>query len=291
MAALSVAAAIWGLSFVAQRAAMAHIGPYLFNGIRFLLGALTLVPVLLVLRRRPRTTEPRPRRAALLFGGAATGMVLFVAATLQQVGMVTTGAGKAGFITGLYVVLVPLLGIARGHRVRLAVWISVFLAAGGLYLLSGAGGGPIAWGDVLLLLGALAWAVHVHLIGWMAERANPIGVAVAQSVACGVLSLAVSLAVETTSLSAVRAAAPAIAFAGFLSVGVAYTLQIVGQQRLDPSRAGVLLSLEAAFAVLGGWAILGEAVTVRMLAGCALMLSGMILSSVRRSVGRPLPQD
>jgi drug/metabolite transporter (DMT)-like permease len=292
MAALSVAAAIWGISFVAQRAAMAHIGPYLFNGIRFLLGALTLVPVLLVLRRRrPRASWPRARRAALFVGGAATGAVLFIAATLQQVGMVTTGAGKAGFITGLYVVLVPLLGIVRGHRVRLAVWISAFLAAGGLYLLSGAGGGPIAWGDVLLLLGALAWAIHVHLIGWMAERANPIGVAVAQSAACGVLSLAVSFAVETTSSSAVRAAAPAIAFAGFLSVGIAYTLQIVGQKRLDPSRAGVLLSLEAAFAVLGGWAILGEAVTARMLVGCALMLSGMILSNVRRSVGRTLPQD
>ena len=291
--ALSVAAVIWGLAFVAQRAAMAHIGPYLFNGIRFLLGALTLIPVLFVLRRRRLgASEPRANRAALFVGGAATGAVLFIAATLQQVGIVTTGAGKAGFITGLYVVLVPLLGIVRGHRVRLAVWISAFLAAGGLYLLSGADGGAIAWGDVLLLLGAFAWAVHVHLIGWMAERANPIGVAVAQSVACGLLSLAVSFAVETTSLSAVRAAAPAIAFAGFLSVGVAYTLQIVGQQRLDPSRAGVLLSLEAAFAVLGGWAILGEPITLRLLVGCALMLSGMILSSVqRRAVGRASRQS
>ncbi len=286
-AALSVAAVIWGLSFVAQRAAMAHIGPYLFNGLRFLLGALTLLPVFFVIRRRPETNKRPASRAALLVGGAATGAILFAAATLQQVGIVTTGAGKAGFVTGLYVVLVPLLGIVRGHRVRGAVWISTLLAAGGLYLLSGTSGRAIAWGDVLLLLGAFAWAIHVHLIGWMAERANPIGVAVAQSVACGVLSLAVSFGVETTRFSAVRAAAPVIAFAGFLSVGVAYTLQIVGQQRLDPARAGVLLSLEAAFAVLGGWAILGEPITARLLAGCALMLSGMILSSVqRRAVGR-----
>ncbi len=285
MGALSIAAAIWGFAFVAQRAAMAHVGPFLFNGMRFLLGAVTLLPVLWGLRSRrsPTIAGTRGGRGALFVGAAATGAVLFVAATLQQVGLVTTGAGKAGFITGLYVVLVPLLGIVRRHRVRPAVWISTILAAGGLYLLSSAGEGPMAWGDVLLLLGALSWAVHVHLIGWMAERADPIAIAVAQSTACGVLSLAVSFSVETTSLAAVRAAAPSTAFAGFLSVGVAYTLQIVGQRRLDPSRAGVLLSLEAAFAVLGGWAVLGEAVTSRLLVGCALMLSAMILSSLRRA--------
>jgi drug/metabolite transporter (DMT)-like permease len=290
MGALSIAAAIWGFSFVAQRAAMAHVGPFLFNGMRFLLGAVTLLPVLWALRSRRSSAIAGTRggRGALFVGAAATGAVLFVAATLQQVGLVTTGAGKAGFITGLYVVLVPLLGIVRGHRVRLAVWISTILAAGGLYLLSGAGEGPTAWGDVLLLLGALLWAVHVHLIGWMAKRAAPIAIAVAQSTACGVLSLAVSFGVEKTSLAAVRAAAPSTAFAGFLSVGVAYTLQIVGQRRLDPWRAGVLLSLEAAFAVLGGWAVLGEAVTPRMLVGCALMLSAMILSSLRRAAGGPV---
>ncbi|MDD4904190.1 MAG: DMT family transporter [Candidatus Bipolaricaulis sp.] len=285
ISALSIAAAIWGFSFVAQRAAMAHIGPFLFNGMRFLLGAATLLPILVALRRRRIRTPARrsTSRAALLLGGAATGSVLFVAATLQQIGIVTTGAGKAGLITGLYVVLVPLLGIVCGARVRAAVWVSTLLAAGGLYLLSGGTGGTLVWGDVLLLLGALAWAVHVHLIGWMAERADPIAVAVAQSIVCGLLSLATAFATETLSLAAVRAAAPATAFAGFLSVGIAYTLQIVGQQRLDPSRAGVLLSLEAAFAVLGGWAILGEAVTVRMLVGCALMLSAMILSSAQHA--------
>ncbi len=290
MSALSIAAAIWGFSFVAQRAAMAHIGPFLFNAMRFLLGALTLLPVLVALRRRGiRTPAAQPAsRAALLLGGAATGSVLFAAATLQQIGIVTTGAGKAGFITGLYVVLVPVLGVLRGRHARAAVWVSTLLAGGGLYLLSGGSGGAVAWGDVLLLLGALAWAVHVHLIGWMAERADPIAVAVTQSIVCGLLSLAVAFAAETSSLAAVRAAAPATAFAGFLSVGIAYTLQIVGQRRLDPARAGVLLSLEAAFAVLGGWALLGEAVTARMLVGCSLMLSAMILSSARQP-GRGVP--
>ncbi|MDD5645871.1 MAG: EamA family transporter, partial [Candidatus Bipolaricaulis sp.] len=199
ISALSIAAAIWGFSFVAQRAAMAHIGPFLFNGMRFLLGAATLLPILVALRRRRIRTPARrsTSRAALLLGGAATGSVLFVAATLQQIGIVTTGAGKAGLITGLYVVLVPLLGIVCGARVRAAVWVSTLLAAGGLYLLSGGTGGTLVWGDVLLLLGALAWAVHVHLIGWMAERADPIAVAVAQSIVCGLLSLATAFATET----------------------------------------------------------------------------------------------
>jgi len=277
---LLLAAVIWGFAFVAQRAGMEHVGPFTFNAVRFLLGSVSLVPFLLVERRR------RPHVAA----GAATsriglvlvGVVLFAAATLQQVGLVTTTAGKAGFITGLYVLLVPILGLFLGQRVRRTVWIGAAAAVGGLYLLTGLDEGGFGVGDALLVAGAFGWAVHVQLVGWLVRGVGPIRIAVAQTAICGILSLAVALATESIRLVDVRAAVPAIVFAGVLSVGIAYTLQIVGQRRVDPARAGILVSLEAVFAVLGGWAVLAERVTGPMLVGCALMLAGMILSQCRR---------
>jgi len=277
---LLLAAVIWGFAFVAQRAGMEHVGPFTFNAVRFLLGSVSLVPFLLVERRR------RPHVAA----GAATsqiglvlvGVVLFAAATLQQVGLVTTTAGKAGFITGLYVFLVPILGLVLGQRVRRTVWLGAAAAVGGLYLLTGLDEGGFGLGDVLLVAGAFGWAVHVQLVGWLVRGVGPIRIAVAQTAICGILSLAVALATESIRLVDVRAAVPAIVFAGVLSVGIAYTLQIVGQRRVDPARAGILVSLEAVFAVLGGWAVLAERVTGPMLVGCALMLAGMILSQCRR---------
>lgn len=278
---LLLAAVIWGFAFVAQRAGMEHLGPFTFNALRFLLGSLSLVPFLFVERRRaPRDAVTRAARSRV--GLALVGVVLFAAATLQQVGLVTTAAGKAGFITGLYVLLVPILGLVLGQRVRRVVWLGAATAVGGLYLLTGLDEGGIGIGDVLLVAGAFGWAVHVQLVGWLVRRVGPIRIAVAQTAICGVLSLAVALTTESIRLVAVRAAVPAIVFAGVLSVGIAYTLQIVGQRRVSPARAGILVSLEAVFAVLGGWAVLGERVTGSMLVGCALMLVGMILSQWRR---------
>jgi drug/metabolite transporter (DMT)-like permease len=280
---LLLAAAIWGFAFVAQRAGMDHVGPFLFNGIRFLLGSLVLVPFLL----RRRAKRPMDRRTIL--GLLAAGLVLTLAANLQQVGLVSTTAGKAGFLTGLYVVLVPLLGLLRGQRLRWAMALAVPLSAAGLYLLSVTGSLRIAPGDGWILLGALVWAVHVQLIDWLVGRSDALVIAASQFAICGALSLLVSFATETTSLGDIVAAGWSIAYAGLLSVGIAYTLQVVGQRHVEPSRAGVVLSLEGVFAALGGWVVLGERLSTRSLVGCGLMLAAMILAQVRlRARGRML---
>jgi drug/metabolite transporter (DMT)-like permease len=278
---LLLAAGIWGFAFVAQRAGMEYVGPFTFNGVRFLLGSLALLPVLLLTRRRRTSGRKEGSSRSLILGLASVGLVLFAAATLQQVGLVYTTAGKAGFITGLYVVIIPLLGLLFRQGVRWPVWVGAAASAGGLYLLAGFEGGRLGTGDGLVLAGAFGWAAHVQLVGWLVRRVNPIRIAVVQTAICGVLSLGVAAATESIRLAGLRAAVPSLLFAGILSVGVAYTLQIVGQRRVDPSRTGILVSLEAVFAALGGWLILRETVTFVMLVGCALMLAGMILSQIR----------
>ncbi len=280
---LLLAAAIWGFAFVAQRAAMEHVGPFTFNGIRFLLGSAALAPFLLFAGRRERRAGVRSAPGVPSWrSAAAVGLVLFAAATLQQTGIVYTTAGKAGFITGLYVVIVPLIGLFLGQRVRSPVWIGAAMAVGGLYLLAGGETGRIGLGDGLVLASAFAWAIHVQMVGALVRRMDPIRIAVAQTAVCGALSLAVALASEPIPLSGLRSAVPAFVFAGIASVGIAYTLQIVGQRSLEPSKAGIIVSLEAVFAVVGGWALLSERVTDVILAGCGLMLVGMLLSQVQR---------
>ena len=280
---LTLSGIIWGLAFVAQRAGMEYVGPFTFNGVRFLLGSLALIPVHLFLRRRVVFT-PRIKtdRRSIVFGCALAGLMLFIAASLQQVGIVYTTAGKAGFITGLYVIFVPMLGLLRKHRVGRRVWIGALAAAGGMYLLSGADAGGIGLGDGLVLAGALGWAVHVHIVGWLADREMPLVIAISQFAMAGALSLAVALAAETILWQNLAAAVWPIAYAAFLSTGLAYTLQVVGQRHVDPSRAGIILSLESAFAVLGGWLVLGETLTVPAMAGCALMMAGMLISQIRK---------
>jgi drug/metabolite transporter (DMT)-like permease len=273
---LLLAAAIWGFGFVAQRVGMTHVGPLLFNGVRFLLGALVLVPILL-LRRPP----PSPRDSRAVLGLLASGFVLALAANLQQFGLVSTEAGKAGFITGLYVVFVPILGILRGQRIAWSMAVAVPLSVAGLYLLSIAGPLGMTSGDLWILLGALVWAVHVQLIGWLVERRDAIEIAIVQFSICGLASLLGSVFFERISVAGLAAASGAIAYSGVLSVGVAFTLQAMGQRRVDPSRAGVLLSLEAAFAILGGWMVLGEHLSTRALVGCGLMLAAMVLAQAR----------
>jgi drug/metabolite transporter (DMT)-like permease len=292
---LLLTAFIWGFAFVAQRMGMDHIGPFMFNGIRFLLGALVLVPVFLRSRaggacRRSSGGGPSGIRV-----GAITGGVLFLGASLQQVGLVYTTAGNAGFITGLYVVIVPILGLALGARTNAGTWLGAILAAVGLYLLSVSEALTIAYGDLLVLVGAFFWAIHVHLVGRFAGRMEASRLALSQYLACACLSLVVGLLIETTTLDGLYAASLPIFYGGALSVGVAYTLQIVGQRHAHPAHAAILLSLEAVFAALGGWLVLGEVMSARSLLGCALMLGGMLLSQLygffAKPAGRALEAD
>lgn len=278
---LLMSAVIWGFAFVAQRASMEHIGPYTFTGIRFALGALVLIPWILASRLRPPMPVLSSRTRHLWLAAGVAGFVLFVSANLQQIGLVYTTAGKAGFITGLYVVIVPLLGLFLRHRVGVFVWAGCVLAAVGMYFLSVEGTLSISLGDALVLGSALGWAFHVHLVGWLAQRMHPLRAAALQFTICSVLSLIMALLTEDIQLAGLLSAGWMIAYAGILSVGVAYTLQLFGQRLIDPTRAGVIFSLEAVFAVLGGWVVLGETLSTRGIIGCALMLGGMMLAQIR----------
>jgi drug/metabolite transporter (DMT)-like permease len=280
---LLVTAAIWGFAFVAQRIGMDHVGPFLFNGIRFALGSLALVPVWLVRRRRDglgtRTAGPFPE---VLRAGLTAGLVLFCGASLQQVGLVYTTAGKAGFITGLYVVLVPVLGKFFRHRIGAGGWTGALLAATGLYLLSVTEGFRIDPGDSLIVGSAFFWAAHVLMIGRWARRFDVFELAAIQFATCSALSLAAAALVETNTLSGVVDATVPILYSGILSVGVGYTLQVVAQRRVQPTTAAILMSLEAVFAAAGGWLVLGETLSLRGILGCACMLAGVLASQLWR---------
>ena len=284
---LLLTAVIWGFAFVAQRSGMEFVGPFTFNAIRFLIGGLALVPLMAAMDRRRGAAGVAivPLRGrGIVIGGALAGLFLFSAATLQQMGIAFTTAGKAGFITSLYVVLVPLLGLAFGHRPPAAVWAGAVLAAAGLYFLTIEGGFRMAWGDVLVLGGAFLWAGHVLLLGRLSPGTDPVKLAFAQFMACAALSAVAAVLLETTTVADLQAALLPILYAGIMSVGVGYTLQVVAQGHARPADAAIILSLEAVFAVIGGWLLLSEALTARALFGCGLMMAGIVISQL---FGRP----
>jgi len=279
---LLLTAAIWGFAFIAQRSGMRSMGPFTFNAVRFLVGGLTLLLIYrLFLRKLPDRDESIPlSKKANRLGRLLTGLVLFAGASLQQVGLVGTDAGKAGFITGLYVVLVPILGLARGQRTGLGAWLGAGLAVIGLYLLMVTGTFGIARSDLLVLIGALVWAVHVHLVGHFSPRIGAVKLAITQFLVTGVLSLVAAFLFEQPSFAQLQAGLLPLLYASFLSVATAYTLQVVAQKWADPAHAAIILSLEGAFAALGGWWLLGEQLGVRGLLGAAVMLAGMLISQV-----------
>lgn len=282
---LLITAAIWGSAFVAQRVGMDFIGPHTFNGIRFLIGSAVLVPLVIWLSRRLSSpAEPaKPSKQAgsgLLWGGVIAGAVLFIGATLQQVGLVYTTAGKAGFITSLYIVLVPIMGIALKQKAGLGIWIGAILALIGLYLLSITSDFSLEYGDFLMFIGAFFWAGHVLVIGWLAPKYDPLKLSIIQFFVCGMLSMSVALVYETIIWADVMLAMNSILYAAIMSTGIAYTLQVVAQQDAKPSHAAIILSGEAMFAVLAGWLILGEVLTPRGMMGCALIMVGMLVSQL-----------
>ncbi len=289
---LLLTAVIWGFAFVAQRLGMEHVGPFGFNGVRFALGCLVLLPPLFRNGLDAGTVpSPHPGLFSLpvLGGGLLAGLILFCGASFQQVALVYTTAGKAGFITGLYVILVPVIGIAVGHRTHAGTWIGTLLAAVGLYLLSVTEQFTFAPGDLLVLVGAFFWAGHVLIIGWLSPKQDPLKLAFVQYAACAALSLLVSAGIEPNAVDGYLSAAIPILYGGVLSVGVAYTLQVVAQKHANPAHAAIILSLEAVFAALGGWIILGETLTPRGLLGCALMFAGMLASQLWRAPRKAVP--
>jgi drug/metabolite transporter (DMT)-like permease len=286
---LLTTAIIWGFAFVAQRVGMDYVGPFTFNGIRFALGSLSLLPLVLIGQEQRIATNPilpRPGLTTILLGGSALGLALFAGASLQQIGLVYTTAGKAGFITGLYVIMVPIQGLIWRQQPKIGTWIGAFLAAIGLYFLSVTEQFTIELGDLLVLIGAFFWAAHVLIIGWLSPRINPIKLAFSQYVACSILSLITASIIEVITLNSIMQAGIPILYGGLLSVGIAYTLQVIAQRDAHAAHAAILLSLEAVFAAIGGWLVLGETIPFRGLFGCGLMLAGMLLSQLWGLVGK-----
>lgn len=285
---LLITAAIWGFAFVAQRLGNAHMGPFTFNAIRFTLGTVALLPLLFWQRKHEVTRPELPPRKAIL-PALLIGLALFAGATLQQVGLLGTTAGKAGFITGLYVIFVPLVALTWGRKTHWGHWVGAILAVVGLYLLSVGKGFTVSSYDLIVLVGAFVWAGHVHLIDRYAGRIGPIRLSIMQFAVCGILSALVAVFTEEINLTGIIGGIWPILYGGLLSVGLAYTLQVVAQRRADPSHAAIILSLEGAFAALGGWLVLQEQLPLRGLLGCVLMLAGMVVSKFTGSQNRAAP--
>ncbi|WP_346940818.1 DMT family transporter [uncultured Clostridium sp.] len=285
---LLLTAAIWGLAFVAQKVGAEHVGAFTFNGIRFALGSISLIPLILFLNRKKVKNEVNENNDEgslkhTVKAGIIVGCALFIATSLQQMGVMETTAGKAGFITGLYMVIVPILGLFLKQRVNKSTWIGIVIAIIGLYLLSINEDFSISKGDLLVLIGSIGWAVHILLIDKFTKRIDPLMLSCVQFATCSILSLVMAIIFEDINMAGISGAMVPILYGGLLSVGVAYTLQVVAQKNAKPSHAAILLSMESVFGALGGAMFLGERIGTRGLVGCVLIFIAIIISQLKPS--------
>lgn len=277
---LLITAAIWGFAFVAQRVGMNYIGPYTYNGIRFAFGAISLIPIMFFKNDKNTKNEKSQKKIYLIYGAIA-GVLIFGGSNLQQIGLIKTQAGKAGFITDLYIVIVPLIGIALKKKVAINSWIGAIIAAMGLYFLCVKENFNITNSDLVILASAFVFAVHILFIDHSAQKVNAIKLAFLQYVVCSILSMIAAVLCENINLIQIFNAGIPIIYGGVFSVGIAYTLQIVGQKNAEPTHASIIMSMEAAFAAVGGFILLNEHLSVRAVLGCILMLIGMVVSQVK----------
>ena len=285
---LFLTALIWGVAFVAQSVAMDYIGPYTFNAVRSLLGGIVLVPCVFLFGQKEKSVideDPSKgtaidRPGDMITGGLLCGIMLFLSTTLQQVGIQYTTVAKAGFITALYIILVPILGIFLKKRVSVQIWISVVIAIIGLYLLCMKGSFYLGQGDFLVLLCSLCFALHILVIDHFTDKVNGVKLSCIQFFVSGLLSSILMFLFEAPAISAIFSAWLPIVYGGVFSSGIAYTLQIIGQKGTDPTIASLILSLESVVSVLAGWIILGQSLTPREILGCLLMFGAIILAQV-----------
>ena len=280
---LMLTAFIWGTAFVAQSVGMDYLGPFTFNGVRSLIGAAALLPciwLLQILNKKEGTVKEEGSRKDLIIGGIACGLLLFAASSLQQIGIQYTSAGKAGFITAFYIVIVPVLGIFLHKKIGWKVWIAVLLALAGLYFLCITEKFTIGKGDIFIFLCALVFSLHIMVIDHFSPMVDGVKMSCIQFLVCGIVSIPFMVLTETPRLDAMLAGWFPLVYAGVFSCGVAYTLQIVGQKNVNPAIASLILSLESCFSVLAGWMILGERLSVRESAGCILMFAAIILAQL-----------
>ncbi|WP_418463082.1 DMT family transporter [Frisingicoccus sp.] len=284
---LFLTAFIWGVAFVAQSVGMDYVGPWTFNASRFIIGAVFLIPCIAFLdglkKKEAAASGTSSEKSApqdkktLLIGGLCCGIAIAVASTLQQYGISMTTVGKAGFITALYIVIVPILGIFLKKKPRLIIWVSVVLALAGLYFLCMTDSLSFSKGDTMVLLCALVFSIHILIIDYFSPKVDGVRMSCIQFFVASIICGIPALILEHPQFSSLVAAWAPILYAGILSCGVAYTLQIVAQKNYDPTIASLILSLESVFSVLAGWVILHEALSPREILGCVLVFIAIIL--------------
>lgn len=284
---LFLAAFIWGVAFVAQSVGMDYMGPFTFNGARFLMGSAVLFP-LAVYRRREKAKEPSRfgSRKDTLTGGICCGLALCGAALFQQFGIVYTTVGKAGFITTLYIIIVPIMGIFLKKKVPGKVWIAAVIAAAGMYLLCMSESLRLGRGDTYVFICAILFSIHILVIDYFSPKADGVELSCLQFLTAGIIGSVLALIFERPTLSNFAEGMIPLAYAGIMSSGVAYTLQVIGQKDLDPTVASLILSLESVVSVLAGWAILKQALSPRELFGCVLVFAAVILAQLPEKCGK-----
>lgn len=281
---LLLTATIWGVAFVAQSVGMEYIGPFTFNAIRCVLGGLVLIPVILVLKKKKETgaeNQEKEDKKTLWAGGIACGVILCIASNLQQFGIMEASVGKSGFFTALYIVMIPVIGIFIGKRPGIKLWFCVALAVVGMYLLCMKDGSfTIERADIMLLLCALAFSFHILVVDYFSPKVDGVKMSCIQFFVCGVLSAVGMLFTETPDISNIQAAWLPLLYAGLLSGGVGYTLQIVGQKGINPVIASLIMSLESVISALAGWVILGQVLSPKEILGCVLMFVAIIITQI-----------
>lgn len=281
---LLLTATIWGVAFVAQSVGMEYIGPFTFNAIRCVLGGLVLIPVILVLKKRKETgaeNQEKEDKKTLWTGGIACGVILCIASNLQQFGIMEASVGKSGFFTALYIVMIPVIGIFIGKRPGIKLWFCVALAVVGMYLLCMKDGSfTIERADIMLLLCALAFSFHILVVDYFSPKVGGVKMSCIQFFVCGVLSAVGMLFTETPDISNIQAAWMPLLYAGLLSCGVGYTLQIVGQKGINPIIASLIMSLESVISALAGWVILGQVLSLKEIIGCVLMFVAIVITQI-----------
>ena len=280
---LLVTAIIWGTSFVAQSEGMKYVEPFTYNSIRTLIGGIVLLPVIagFKLFSKSEQVEKKTSLKATLIGGVFCGLALCIASSFQQVGIVYTTAGKSGFITALYVILVPILGLVLGNKTPKKIWFCVALAIVGFYLLCIKNDFAIGLGDLLTLVCAFFFAIHIIVIDrFISKGADGVAMACVQFFTSGIISFIIMLLFETPRMEYIFEARFTILYAGVMSCGVAYTLQIVGQRFTAPTVATLIMSLESVFAALSGWLIIGEQLSIKELLGCVLVFAAVVFAQV-----------
>ena len=278
---LFLAAIIWGVAFVAQSVGMDYVGPFTFNCVRTLIGGLVLIPCIVFLNRgkvKKKTDFTEKKR--LLLGGICCGVALTTGSTLQQFGIMYTTVGKAGFITAFYIIIVPILGLFLGKKCGLSVWISVVIALAGLYFLCITDGFSIGKGDIYVFLGAIAFSIHILVIDHFTQFNDGVKMSCIQFFVCGILCFVPMMLFEHPEISMILLAWKPILYAGVMSCGVAYTLQIVGQKNMNPTVASLILSLESVTSVIAGFLVLHQNLSHRELIGCGLMFVAIVLAQL-----------